>query len=61
MKLEVRITQAEVHRVIVPFLALFHHDAHGVGGFGAGPTFVILHTDAGVTGTGEGAAPPPSC
>lgn len=58
MKLGIRITRVEVHRVIVPFLALFHHDAHGVGGYGAGPTFVTLHTDAGVTGTGEGAAPP---
>ncbi|MBI4531593.1 MAG: hypothetical protein HY709_08720 [Candidatus Latescibacteria bacterium] len=59
MKLNLKIIRVETHRVIVPFVALFHHDAHGVGGYGMGPTFTVLHTDAGVTGVGEGAPPPP--
>lgn len=58
MNTSLRITKIEVHRAILPFRALFHSNAHGSGALGAEPTFIKIHTDAGLTGVGEGPAPP---
>lgn len=33
MKMKLRISRAETYRVSAPFVALFHHDAHGIGGY----------------------------
>ena len=58
MKLNLKITKVETYRVSVPFITLLHYAAHGVGGYAMEPTFIILHTNEGVTGLGEGFPPP---
>jgi len=59
MKFALKITGIDVYQVNLPFLALFHSNAHGSGALAAEPTFIEVHTDAGVKGVGEGAPPPP--
>lgn len=59
MRLDIRIARIDVHRVNLPFLALFHSNAHGSGSPAAEASFIEVHTDEGVSGVGEGVGPPP--